>query len=270
MTMELNTSRLKQTAGSALERYDVFMLRRHPLVQGVWNRLTMKRAARQLEELRALYGSVEEMLEGFSQAKPDHRLNYWADPEFRENEISVFQPLVDKLDADLKGESLIDIGPGFGSIMDLAHDKGASHTGFVDIDPAFFLFNELKGHKGYLANFIKGPGLELVKPDTYDFVICRGALIADRYNNGEPGILSIHETIDQLEAIWSGRGAIIVTPTFYKGDDPDRYYWCQDEAGFPNSVFAKAFSIRGYATTYLDGYNSEGTFPFTFTKGIEF
>ena len=266
MPKEMNASQFRMALSNALEKYDVFMLRRNPLIQAPWNWYVNLQAKKQVDEFLQNANSVDELLDYIEQNHPDNRIVQYKDHAFTERDRETFIPLITYIGEDLKGRSFFDIGPGYGHSLDFAKEAGASSTGFIDIDPAYFARNVLNGHEGYLRNFIKGDGLKIVPSQSYDYVLSRGALNADQLSEGEPGIAPWPKLLDMIEAIWTGTGMVIINPTFNRGTDPDRHYQCRDEEAYLNSPFCKELLGRGYEKVVIDGFNTPHYFPYSFIR----
>lgn len=266
MSTEKNTSNFRMILSNIIEKYDVFMLRRNPLVQKLWVSRINKKAKQESQEYLNNANSAGELIEYIQKNVPDHRIVQILDKTYDACERGKFEPLFDFVGEGIKGKSFLDIGPGHGHSMDLAREAGASSAAFIDIDPAFYAFNELKGHKGFLSNYCKGKGLDAISPNRYDFIMSRGALNADQFNRNEPGFVSISKLIQSLDNIWTGNGMILINPTFDRGTTPGKNYWCQDPEAFLKSQFCRELFANGYEKVVIDTFNHPQYHPYTFIK----
>lgn len=264
--MEKNVNKFRFWLSNVLEKYDILMLRRNPLVQKLWtsriHTMSNKRATHYLNTFK----NPRELVEFIHTTNPDDRITNILDEDYDATERKTFEPLFEFIGTDIQGKSFFDIGPGHGHSLDLAKERGASATAFVDIDPSFFAYNVLKGHKGFLGDYNKGKSLGVVRPHTYDFIMSRGSLNADQINRSEPGIISFNRFLDLVDEMWTGKGLILINPTFDRGTRPGQYYWCKDPEAFLNTPFSTELLSRGYDHTFIETFNHPHYHPFTFVK----
>lgn len=265
MIMEKNTSKVRLLAIALLEQWDIFYLRRNPLLQRIWVRHRRRAAEKKMSEWIAAHGTAAALVDAFRSQDPDHRLSMIADPAFVQSQRAKFSPLIEYLGKDLQGRSLLDIGPGFGELLDLAAETGAI-TAFVDIDPAFAALNALKGHKPFILDYLKTDALSGIGSTRFDYVVSRGALNADQLNRQEPGVVSWPRFLDSVEKVWSGKGAIIINPTFDRGEDPKHYYQCRDREKLIASGFSQEMLRRGYEMVAVEQFNDPAYHPVSFIK----
>lgn len=179
----------------------------------------------------------------------------------------VFLALFDWLEGEVKNRSFLDIGPGLGDSLDIAKERGASAIEFVDQDPFYSVWCELKGFKGYTGfNYITGDGLTPVQPNKFDIILSKGSINSDRFNRKEAGLIPIAEWLSQIDSIANEGADIFITPTFDKGADPKTSYHCKDVEAFKQSMLSKTMTDFGYHIIFLDGFNHPQKFPVTFYK----
>ena len=179
----------------------------------------------------------------------------------------VFLALFDWLGDDVKSRSFLDIGPGLGDSLDIAKERGASQIEFVDQDPYYSVWCELKGFKGYTGfNYITGDGLTPIHPNKFDIILSKGSINSDRFNRKEAGLIPIAEWLSQIDSIANEGADIFITPTFDKGVDPKSSYHCKDLEAFKQSMLSKTMTDFGYHIIFIEGFNHPQRFPVTFYK----
>jgi hypothetical protein len=188
--------------------------------------------------------------------------------------ITSFKHLVDKFQLNLDGLSVLDIGPGAGPFIEVAKIEGACNIEFVDYDPIFVRYLELKGYKGYLINYMNPNGFKSMLKNRYDFILSKGSIHGDRFNalikNPNKRRISLDKWLTQVETMLNPGGQIIITPTYGTAEDG---YKCSDLKEFRNSGFVLTMLKHKYKVyPIIKGYTSrEGKFgfPFTFYKQVE-
>lgn len=159
--------------------------------------------------------------------------------------------------ADLKGKTVLDLGPGSAESLIVAKDMGAKDCYFVDNDPVIFRFCELLGFKGYYFDYrIQRHSLEKV-----DYLVAKGSINSDEWTNNKIDVNSF------LEWAESYAKNIMITPTFQKGVTIDGWdYTCVGEHRdrYLAGPFHNAFINRGYKLIFAPGHNHEYRFPFTY------
>lgn len=266
MSKEKNTSNLRMMLSNLIEKYDVFMLRRSPMIQKLWVLHVNRKAKKLASEYLVKFKSTNALIEGISNETPNHRIVQIEQPDYDVSQKEIFQSLVDFIGSDIQGKSFFDIGPGAGHSMDLARDAGSSVTAFIDIDPAFYSYNVLKGHMGYIGDYYKGKSLGVVFPNRYDYIVSRGSLNADQFNRNEPGVVSFAKLLQLIDDMWTGDGMILINPTFDRGTTPGQNYWCRDVEVFLKSSFCTELFSRGYEKVYIEMLNHPHYHPYTFVK----
>jgi len=181
----------------------------------------------------------------------------------------IFLSLFDYLKIDFRGLHVLDLGPGSGESLDIAKERGAASTTFIDRDELIYNHCIEKGHTGHLMDY--GSKELLTLPNNYDLVICRGALNADQWNRG-----GFEITIQQLME-WIGNTPAIITPTFDAGEvapeithtevlslNTHKHTCFGDRKNdYLNSEFHLA--MTGKLTDFIEGYSHPYCFPFTYS-----
>jgi hypothetical protein len=76
----------------------------------------------------------------------------WALTEPRRQELdSVLQILA----TDVRGKSFLDIGPGFGSTLDVVRERGATYIESAEYNPFFYTYNRLKVSQGIHSTAVR-------------------------------------------------------------------------------------------------------------------
>jgi len=176
---------------------------------------------------------------------------------------TMFQTLFDNLGVQFQGRSFIDLGPGRGDSLDIARENGAVAE-FVDYDPYVVALNTLKGFKGYMLDYTV-KGLTRLRPRKYDFILSKGSINADRFNRKDPSLIPFPRWVRQVEDLASSDGRIVLCPTYDKGDGS---YACKDKDAFLQSMFTRTLLGNGYRIMFVEGFNDERGFPFTFYKRL--
>jgi hypothetical protein len=180
--------------------------------------------------------------------------------------------LIKELQLDLNGLSVLDIGPGVGTFMEVAKMEGASNTEFVDYDPIFVRYLELKGYNGYYLNYMSPDGFGAILRNRYDFILSKGSINGDIFNdliaNPNRRRISLVKWLDQVEEMLNPGGQIIITPNHGNAENE---YICPDFEEFRNSAFTSIMLERGYKIyPFISGYSDDEwgklRFPWTFYK----
>jgi hypothetical protein len=91
-----------------------------------------------------------------------------------------YESFVDRFNIDLSSSSFLDVGPGYGDALDIAFERGSPQISFIERNPVFFKYNELKGYaEGYSKTHLLG--FQFAKRHNYSFIWAKGSIIADRF-----------------------------------------------------------------------------------------
>lgn len=189
---------------------------------------------------------------------------------------NIFLSLFDYFKIDFTGKHVLDLGPGSGESLDIAKERGAVKTSFIDRDELIFAHCKEKGHTGHLLDY--GSREFLSHSNTYDIIICRGALNADQWNRG-----GFEITIQDL-ICWMKPSFSVITPTFDVGlEAPDNVYpevlslnthkhtcFGEKRDEYLQSEFHKTLLSNQYElTSFIEGYSHPHCFPFTYQHLFE-
>lgn len=183
-----------------------------------------------------------------------------------------FLTTLDLLGIDVYNKRIIDIGPGFGDLLDICHEQGAKTTAFIEYDPFFFNFNRLKGFtKGYYQNHLRG--FKNVESKSFDLIWIKGSICADMFIKMEVNrlykiaaiinrIIDLNDWLDEIERIADGKCQIVLCPQ-----------WFYDQKGnnlqdIHNNYFTDTLLTRGFSIVSVLSDYKEPIYPLTFYKGI--
>lgn len=183
----------------------------------------------------------------------------------------IFLSLFDHLNLNFMGKRVLDMGPGTGDALDIARERGAVSTHFIDRDPLLFRYCENKGHSGYICDW--GTSQIHAIANSFDIIICKGSLNADQWNRG-----GFEIPFSELLG-WMGRsGTVIITPTFDRGEATGssdetlngantHYHTCMGDRyrEYLKSMFHLSLMDAGYMVLpFIEGYSHPHCFPFTY------
>lgn len=207
-----------------------------------------------VEQFRQLIGSTgESAFHGYEQWDPISRRDIAA--------------VLDTLSVELRGKTFLDIGPGYGSAMDIARERGADRVEFVDYDPFVCAFNRLKGHAGRRLDVRRQLGR--LCPQTYDFIWLKATFSADRFLALDkqgllrrfklyPPLADILRDVDQLLA---PGGTVAFCPHWDCASGRRRI------ENVRTTTVAATLAEHGYRTLpWIDGHNMEPFYPLSFAK----
>jgi len=184
-------------------------------------------------------------------------LQYYLDIP-KEQRRHVFTSLLEGV--DFKGKSVIDIGPGTGESLDIAMERGASFTSFIDRDEIIFLYCSNLGHHGIMMDYVPFIVNKVINTiPKHDILITKGSFDFD-WINDEPRFDN-QRLVNWLSEI---ADTIIFVPTWnarYKHTcTPDRFSF------YLESPLHKCFIDNGYKQTFIEGCNDKERFPITYIK----
>jgi hypothetical protein len=191
------------------------------------------------------------------QYRPKDFLFYMAASEGKRKEFR--HVVVDILGVQLRGKRFLDIGPGYGDSLDVAHEEGADVVEYVEYDPIFYKYNLLKGFtKGYRINHLRRLGTISQK---YDFIWIRGAFPADFMIRcwwyARPA-----RWARQVKAMGLPGATIVVCPYWETVQQHRRIQ------NVENNRFTKAMLGAGFQVRRIESHNGEPNFPITFIQTI--
>lgn len=179
-----------------------------------------------------------------------------------------FQAVADELGLPLENARFLDIGPGFGSSLDVCHELGAKHIAFMEHDPFFYTFNRLKGFtRGYRMNARKNPSR--LGHDKYDVIWQKGTLSADRFiTRARLGVMhplhrypSLEKYLSWMDSLAAPRGHIIFCPHWTASGS------IRKTRDVLHNIFTDIMLAGGYEILpFIRGHNSEPHYPVTFHR----
>jgi hypothetical protein len=170
-----------------------------------------------------------------------------------------FQTVAEKLQLPIKGKTVLDIGPAYGDMLDICHERGAKNIHFIEYDPFFYTYNRLKGFtKGYRINHLWK--LRMLESSKYDLIWVKGSVSAD-FSPKFPWLVNIKNWLTQVERISLPGCKILICP-----------HWCSDGSkrriqDVHHNRFTEAMLQRGVTILpKIENHNSEPCYPITFFK----
>jgi hypothetical protein len=171
---------------------------------------------------------------------------------------------LDALSVNLQGKRFLDIGPGYGSALDVARERGAASHDFVDYDPFVCTFNRLKGHSGQRLDV----RTELCRMDTgrYDFLwlkatFCADMFMAARWYHFHRRYPPLDSILNQVEGLRAHDGMVVFCP-YWSNSGGRRHV----EDVMETSV-VKTLLRHGYwVLPWIEGHNVEPMYPVSFIK----
>ncbi len=172
-----------------------------------------------------------------------------------------FQTVIEKLQIPVKGKNVLDIGPGFGDMLDICQEHGAKDIHFVEWDPLFYAYNRLKGFtKGYRVNHLRG--LRKLESSRYDLIWAKGAIQTDTLLKYR-WLFNIENWLTQIERIAAPGCRILVCPHWHADDSKRRI------PDVLHNRFTEAMLQRGFTILdKIENHNAEPSFPITLFKAV--
>lgn len=177
------------------------------------------------------------------------------------------------LKIDLNNKSFIDFGPEVGESLDIARSQNAKVIDFIDYNKHVIIYNELRGYNGIMMDYLKDQQRwSKISSNKYDFILNVGALNADYINSSDKNLTFFRTFLTQLDRVLKDNGIIVICPTFEKNTELQEhyfgksYYYCKDVEVFKKSDFFQIIKSFGYENVWIDRFNDEKCFPFTFIK----
>lgn len=183
---------------------------------------------------------------------------------------------------DLVDRVVLDVGPGTADSLDHARELGAARTLFIEEEPLFVRFAELKGHEGINKNYTFAPYFPIEWKKEIDFIYSKGSINCDWVNSqqkmsqehGGGRYFDFDAWITSLLGLLNPvNGAIILVPAMPRQSeriidseyDLDTYYWCPDLNAYRESFFCRKLIERGFiAVENVQGFTQEKAFPLAF------
>lgn len=184
----------------------------------------------------------------------------------------------------LKGQRVLDVGPGTADSLDVAKAEGAAQTLFIEEEPIFVRFAQLKGHTGIRHNYTFTPFFPAGWKGTFDFIYTKGSIncqwVNEQHAKREAGNIDGYFDFDawvkELIALIQPTGHIVLLPAMWRQPtriideayDLDTYYWCPDIAAYRASFFTQTLLKYGFrAVDNVPGLTQEQAFPLAFYYG---
>src|SRR4051794_23384431 len=157
-----------------------------------------------------------------------------------------------ELGLDVAGKRVLDLGPGYGEAIDVAHEGGAKSIDYVELDPVFSTYNRLKGYaRGHRMNQLLFPAQRL--RERFDAIWSGGSVVVDQWVHfPRLTIWWLH----QLRQMTAPNGTVAIVP-----------YFMADEGKLRLPVEDNAFVAAARAADYEVGpvpsgmLAASGSFP---------
>jgi hypothetical protein len=151
---------------------------------------------------------MEEFQNYITAVQPAEFLRYQALSQEKRTE---FQTVMNELDVNLKGIAFLDIGPAYGDSLDICHEQGAARIEFIEIDPYFFTYNQLKGYaRGYNVDHLLS--LHRLDPGKYDVIWAKGSVSVDFFINKRMIVPNLSRWLEDVERLAAPSCTIIICP----------------------------------------------------------
>jgi hypothetical protein len=177
---------------------------------------------------------------------------------------------LDAVSINLEGARFLDVGPGYGSALDVARERGAISAEFVDYDPFVFAFNRLKGHVGTRLDVRRE--LANLAPRQYELVWLKATFNADRFirrqRRGWQSPLDHYPDLERLildvDKLIAPGGAAVFCP-HWASSNGNRSI--QNVLDTSVATILERHEYR--ALPPITGHNFEPMYPITFMKTLK-
>jgi hypothetical protein len=172
-----------------------------------------------------------------------------------------FASVLDALDLDLSGKSILDIGPAHGDSLDVAHERGAALIEFVEFEPFFYKHNELKPYaSGYKIDHRRK--LATLPPGRFDLIWCKGGFSPDFFVRFG-ALFPLSRWLNEVERLARSNATLLICPG-WTNDGISRNI--EDLNANP---FTKTMQAHGYAMLApIPNHNHEPDYPVTYCKKV--
>ena len=209
--------------------------------------------------LRAIK-NIDEFNSYIDRVQPESFLFYKNVSESKRQEFFEF---LSSTGIEIKDQKVLEIGPGYGDVLDICYEKGAERIDFIDLDPYFFTYNRVKGFtRGYQVDFRNSLGK--LSANRYNFIWGKGFLSADsiiRWNR--PGKWWLSILLARLERLAEPEYQIIITP-HWEIDQQTHQRHISDisSTSFYQTMLEHGYTVLPKVKLLNDGAN----YPITFSK----
>ena len=212
----------------------------------------------------------------------DLNFGYFTDYDAQvETKRREFRSAVRLAGVDLAGKIVVDVGPGTADSLDTAREMGAKRTLFIDEEPFFVKFGQVKGHHGVQGDYYRAPYFPAEWAGTADFLYTKGSINCGWVNQQHAlreardnrGHFDFAAWVVALKKLVARGGSIVLLPSMPRqqerlidrGYDLDTYYWCPDVQAYRNSFFSRTLVDQGFSVVdSAPGLLQEKAFPLAF------
>lgn len=231
-----------------------------PLRELISKRLKWWYCARQLSQVTTM-----EQFNRFMRQFVDYDFKRYADLDsLGRMEI---EAVLRELNLNVESRSFLDIGPAYGSVMDLVRERGARPVEFAEYNPVFYNFNRLKGLKGYHVDV--RTSLDVLPAGRYDIIWIKATYVADGFILRESWrerlryrYPTLQVLLAQIERLASTGGTVIFCP-HWRSTDGQR-----NITDFMSTSLTRECIERGYRVMRpIEGHN-QSISPVTYYKTV--
>lgn len=179
-----------------------------------------------------------------------------------------YESLFNALGIDLKDKDVFELGPGWGALLEYARDSEAALIEFIDYNPYVYTYNRIRGFTGFIGDYFSKKAFQNVK-DKYDVIVSRGSINLNRFErqyDGSALLIDFPDWLDRVESLCKKDGVVIISPTYDKGDDPDRPYFCNRYNTIGTRVYKHIMESGYMILPNIPDWYDDLYFPFTFVK----
>lgn len=194
--------------------------------------------------------------------------------------LKTARTVIQELNLCLEGKAILELGPGYGHFLNVAKERGAKNTFFLDYNPYIHRLNQLHGHVGFRHDYLPTNAFRPLGNQRFDIIFCRGSINADRFNREFQKLqqlspikrfvfrrrrLTFRAWLNRLQNYLTPYGKIILCPTYDQTDEDIQP--CQDPEAMKVSYFSTTLLEQNYAIVEdIDGFTDPTFFPFTYVK----
>lgn len=199
-------------------------------------------------------------------------LDYDAQIETKRRE---FRSALEHFGVSVAGKSVLDVGPGTADSLDCAQEMGAAETLFVEGEPFFVKFAEIKGHRGWATDYTAEPFFPAALRHAVDVIYTKGSINCVWVNeqHASSGRFDFPKWVDALKTLLKPGGEMILMPAMGRQEeriidpeyDLDTYYWCADVDAYRQSHFVQTLVDKGFEVVEkVPGFTQPKAFPLAF------
>jgi hypothetical protein len=199
----------------------------------------------------------------------EHREDYLNRP--RTSRPIHYISLFNHLEIDLLDKSVLELGPGWGILLEVARDARAQKIDFIDYNPYVYTYNRLNGFNGIVNDYYMSNAFNGIT-DEYDVIVSRGSVNVDRFERqfdySGRRLISYPEWLRRLERLCKHSGTLIISPTYDRGEDVENPYLCHQDKVLSGRFYRHMVDCGYTLLPYVEDWTDRKSFPFTFIKRL--